>query len=588
MHEKLPEPIIKVVIAGNPLHSFKSLRLEQRINEHHRFQILLDYEVGESAGAYTLDKTTQWLGQLTGIIFGERTFRGIITEVSLYKDTGATFLNVSGYSYTYLLETEPHFASWNKSTLKDIVSELTSEAKVAAKISPERTKPLEYECQYGESNFRFLQRLAQQHYEWFYFNGEELVFGKPMLPKDITLIYQQDLDHLNIGIQASAKASSGYAHRSENDQTFRAESPNTPKGFGPLGYQAFEQSIKVFSTPGNQYSDIRVGSDYELQQYMEKKQQADAAYSHSITADTDYLGLMVGNVVTIKSSVQVKGNQYKDEILGSYFITEIVHYADEPGRYRASFRAIPASVYTLPTAGVALPVAEPQMATVISNEDPQGHGRVEVRMNWQVKGMKTSWIRVLTPDAGSSGKVSSNRGFVFIPEKGDQVMIGFHYNDPNRPYVQGSLFNGKNAGGGGADNNVKSLTTRSGATIALDDKKGSITLRDSSGSTIILNGDNTITIQSADKITFESKEIEIKGKEKVSISSEAKLSLQGENSIISGASSMQVLGDTQVGIDAPSLGVGTSSTTSLKIEGSTVEIDGRVMTNVKGTILNLN
>ena len=54
--------------------------------------------------------------------------------------------------------------------------------------------------------------------------------------------------------------------------------------------------------------------------------------------------------------------------------------------------------------------------------------------------MKTSWIRVLTPDAGSSGKVSSNRGFVFIPEKGDQVMIGFHYNDPNRPYVQGSLF----------------------------------------------------------------------------------------------------------------------------------------------------
>lgn len=588
MHEKLPEPIIKVVIAGNPLHSFKSLRLEQCINEHHRFEMLLDYEVGEAAGAYTLDKTTQWLGQLTGIIFGERTFRGIITEVSLYKDKGATFLKVSGYSYTYLLETEPHFASWNKSTLKDIVSELTSEARVATKIRPERTIPLEYECQYGESNFRFLQRLAQQHFEWFYFDGEELVFGKPMLPNDITLIYQQDLDRLNIGIQASAKASSSYAHRSENDQTFRAESPNKPKGFGPLGYQAFEQSIKVFSTPGNQYSDIRVGSDYELQQHLEKKQQADAAYSHSITADTDYLGLMVGNVVTIKSSVQVKGNQYKDEILGSYFITEMIHYADEPGSYRASFRAIPASVYTLPTAGVTLPVAEPQMATVISNEDPQGHGRVQVRMNWQVKGMKTSWIRVLTPDAGSSDKVASNRGFVFIPEKGDQVMIGFHYNDPNRPYVQGSLFNGKNAGGGGADNNVKSLTTRSGATIALDDKNGSITLRDPKGSTIILNGDNTITIQSAEKITFKSKEIEIKGKEKVSISSEAELSLQGEKSTISGSSSMQVLGDTQVGIDAPSLGVGTSSTTSLKIEGSTVDIDGSVMTNVKGTILNLN
>ena len=46
MHEKLPEPIIKVVIAGNPLHSFKSLRLEQRINEHHRFQILWGIHLG--------------------------------------------------------------------------------------------------------------------------------------------------------------------------------------------------------------------------------------------------------------------------------------------------------------------------------------------------------------------------------------------------------------------------------------------------------------------------------------------------------------------------------------------------------------
>ena len=190
MHEKLPEPIIKVVIAGNPLHSFKSLRLEQSINAHHRFEMFLDYEVGEAAQAYTLDKTTEWLGKLTGIIFGERTFRGIITQVSLYKETGGTFLKVSGYSYTYLLETEPHFASWNKTTLKDIVSELTSQANVAAKIKPERTTPLEYECQYGESSFRFLQRLAQQHYEWFYFDGEELIFGKPMLPQAVTLVYQ--------------------------------------------------------------------------------------------------------------------------------------------------------------------------------------------------------------------------------------------------------------------------------------------------------------------------------------------------------------------------------------------------------------
>lgn len=587
MHEKLPEPIIKVVIAGNPLHSFKSLRLEQSINAHHRFEMFLDYEVGEAAQAYTLDKTTEWLGKLTGIIFGERTFRGIITQVSLYKETGGTFLKVSGYSYTYLLETEPHFASWNKTTLKDIVSELTSQANVAAKIKPERTTPLEYECQYGESSFRFLQRLAQQHYEWFYFDGEELIFGKPMLPQAVTLVYQQDLSRLDIGIQASAKASSSFSHRSDDNQIFSAESPNTPKGFGPLGYQAFEQSIKVFSSPGNQYSDIRVGSDHELQQYLEKKQQADAAYSHSIIAESDYLGLMVGDVVTIKSSVQVKGNQYKDEIIGNYIITEMMHYADEPGSYRCTFRAIPASVYTLPTAGVTLPVAEPQMATVVSNKDPQGHGRVQVRMNWQVKGMKTSWIRVLTPDAGSSDKVSSNRGFVFIPEEGDQVMIGFHYNDPNRPYVQGSLFNGKNAGGGGADNNVKSLTTRSGATIALDDKKGSITLRDPSGSVIILGGDKTVTISAVDKLILQSKEVLIVAEEQVGIQGkhvlqqgDEQVAIQAKQSLIKGTEQLVLTSDSEV-----SVGTGKEK---VEVMSTETNLNSSAETSISAAILKLN
>ena len=49
--------------------------------------------------------------------------------------------------------------------------------------------------------------------------------------------------------------------------------------------------------------------------------------------------------------------------------------------------------------------------------------------------MQTSWIRVLTPDAGVSDKVSTNRGFVFIPEKDDIVLVGFRYDDPNRPFV---------------------------------------------------------------------------------------------------------------------------------------------------------
>ena len=76
-----------------------------------------------------------------------------------------------------------------------------------------------------------------------------------------------------------------------------------------------------------------------------------------------------------------------------------------------------------------MPLAETQMATVLSNADPQGKGRVRVRMNWQTDGMQTGWVRVMTPDGGSSSDVKSNRGFVFIPEVGDQVLLGFRHGD---------------------------------------------------------------------------------------------------------------------------------------------------------------
>ncbi len=77
-----------------------------------------------------------------------------------------------------------------------------------------------------------------------------------------------------------------------------------------------------------------------------------------------------------------------------------------------------------------MPLAETQMATVLSNADPHGAGRVQVRMNWQTDNMRTSWVRVMTPDGGGSKDVKSNRGFVFIPEVGDQVLLGFRHGDP--------------------------------------------------------------------------------------------------------------------------------------------------------------
>jgi uncharacterized protein involved in type VI secretion and phage assembly len=107
----------------------------------------------------------------------------------------------------------------------------------------------------------------------------------------------------------------------------------------------------------------------------------------------------------------------------------------------------------------------------------------------------------MTPDAGSSDGVDKNRGMVFVPEAGDHVMVGFEFGDPNRPYVMGSLFHGKNAAGGGANNAVKSIITGSGIKIVFNDSAKSLHIEDPSGNTWDMDGNGNIAVNAPNNMT---------------------------------------------------------------------------------------
>lgn len=305
-----------------------------------------------------------------------------------------------------------------------------------------------------------------------------------------------------------------------------------------------------------------------------------------ITGESDCRILTVGSIIDVHTAIHTGIGIHVKNSIGTYIITEITHVAGMGDSYQNYFTALPSSIPTLPCPDVPLPVAHTQQAVVVSNEDPKKLGRVQVKMNWQTGPMQTSWIRVLTPDAGTSDKVTTNRGFVFIPEKGDQVMVAFRYDDPNRPFVLGSLFHGKSGTGGGSSNKTKSLTTRSGCTITLDDEKGSVTIADPTGSTIILNGDNTITIDAKDKITIHSKELEILADEKIRIEADSEVEVLGKTSTFEGKSEAKIKSDTSIKEEAATIDIKASAT--LKATGATVDVDGSAMTNIKGGLLNFN
>ncbi|MFC4412780.1 phage baseplate assembly protein V [Kaistella carnis] len=137
----------------------------------------------------------------------------------------------------------------------------------------------------------------------------------------------------------------------------------------------------------------------------------------------------------------------------------------------------------------------------MSNTDPSGKGRLTVKFDWQLHDT-TDFIRMMSPDAGGTDQVSQNRGYVAIPEVGDQVMVGFVHNHPDRPFVMGGMFHGQVGLGGGADNRVKSIQTRSGhrivftedESIIITDKSGNEIHLDTTGSNINITAPETMTL----------------------------------------------------------------------------------------------
>jgi len=520
----IPFNPITISIGKKSLSSFISLQIEQNIGKHHRFQMSVELESGGNRYVHNISENSKkWLGESI-VVKAANTpiFVGVVTNVQLHRE-GSDFgcIIVSGYSATYRMETAHSCFSWNDRTIGDVVKKLCEQAKVQLELNPAFKETKDFICQYEESDFDFIRRLAHQYQEWMYFDGTKLIFGKPRkLADPIRLEYGTTLSSLDIGLQTLARSEQVFSYHSGADREMQRMTPDLAYGHDKLAGEAFRASLGMFSKPARQHALPRISNETELVNYMGRKQAAETAETHYITAESQVPTLRVGSVVSLYSSFLERVGNLSEESLGDFIIIEITHEVSQGSYYKNRFKAIPATIKAMPSPKVRMPLSETQMATVLSNADPEGKGRVRVRMNWQTDGMQTSWVRVMTPDGGSSSDVKSNRGFVFIPEVGDQVLLGFRHGDPARPYVMGSLFNGTTGRGGLEGNHMKSLTTRSGHTIKLNDSLSSlgITIKDikgnsihidSVGDDIIINAKRNITINAGETFTVNAREMEV-------------------------------------------------------------------------------
>lgn len=490
---------LDIVIEGEALKHFKHFKLKQSAVKHHEFDLMLAHDTLGNTENHNLETAQNFLGKRITIVFKykdvengpERAFVGVITEVGFSQEKGSLGnIILKGYSPTVLLDAAPHIQSFGGAqeiSLNSIADQAIREGLGAQRFDfrvDAQHGNVSYSCQYEETHYNYLARIAEAYGEQFYYDGEVLHFGKlPPQEKPVKLTYGSSVHDVKIRMKAQHVNPVFYGYNSSKNLMLTTGSSKISHT-SDIAKRAYEISKKTFTTPSLRVAPIKAASFLDIDASQKGTAGSKAAEVFVTSGTTSVPFLYPGCIADIEMR---KSGSNETSYFTKLMITEVHHEVDARGHYTGTFDAIASDTGFIPRPEFQTPKAEPQFAKVISNTDPLGQGRVQVQFDWQ-KESATEFIRVMTPDAGSSDKVNKNRGFMAVPEVGDQVIVNFVHQHPDRPFVMGGMFHGGIGAGGGADNNIKSLSSRSGNKLELNDGEGSVFLTDQGGANMKFDG----------------------------------------------------------------------------------------------------
>ncbi|MEP7169203.1 MAG: phage baseplate assembly protein V [Bacteroidota bacterium] len=563
----MPDTIIPVSVSIANFKDdviYRNLVVNTVVGGHHQFSFTWNVGNLKNDQAFQVKTIKDNIGSLVSIQFDKNEFTGIITSIAVEDINSATqAFVVSGQSLSILIDDVPQCASYYKKNLKKIITgtlDGVPDNVLKKNITPTNTDEHQYITQYNETDFQFLQRLSTRYGEWFYVDGQKLVFGKT---GNSGAELKAGSDVKNFVIQGnlqpakySFKAYDGFKGENINKDGSPLDSLSNDYGDAAIG-----ASKDVYSrSTGRAMHSFNAVNKEMIESIAKLQTSVKTTQSLTVRGESKNPAMKAGN----KFKIKTESGSYE------YIATSVVHHSSQRGHYENNFNAVAGSSkvppYTNPN---VFRRADSQSALVKENHDTDGLNRIKVQFPWQKSSDMSPWIRVTTPHAGG------DKGWHFIPEKSEEVLVDFEGGDVDKPYMVASHFHGAAKSGlGDADNNVKSLITKSGNTFTLNDKDGSITITDPKGSTIILKGDETIEIKSKSKITVSSKDLEFKADNDIKMSAGNNFELESGNKFnMKSSSDMSIESQTKITQQA---------TTDFTVSGMKVDLDAQTDFKVHG------
>jgi len=284
---------------------------------------------------------------------------------------------------------------------------------------------------------------------------------------------------------------------------------------------------------------------------------------------------------------------------GEYYVTSATHVFAEGG-YVTTFGISgrePSTLSHLLGAGNGHGASQGTVQGVVTGEvtnldDPDNLGRAKVKYSW-LGDIESFWARIAAPSAGGE------RGFMYLPEVGDEVLVAFEHGDPRRPYILGQLWNSSDApplpnseATSGGVVNQRMIKSRSGHVIILDDTDGAekITIQDKTGSNemVIDSSQNsmTINVEGDFKVVAKGK-ITLESTQDMTLKTKANGTIETTGDFKATATK-NLTAEAKMNVNVKGLQLALEGQTKAELKGLTVSVNGSTLTEVKGALVKIN
>ncbi|MDF7820366.1 contractile injection system protein, VgrG/Pvc8 family [Runella sp. MFBS21] len=609
---------IEITINGTTIPRVNYLRINQRFESHHSFEISVSPSTLAGQSERLRNVADSFMGQRVAVRMSQtregfptqnNTFIGVVMSVKLVRgqSQNSSYL-ITGFGLSIFLAMGLGTRSYSEKTLSDIVNSTLSDDWVLN--SPTYTTPIPYVTQYDEDRFHFLQRLADRYGEWFYYNGEKLIFGKNARPSTptITLMHSRNFFDMEYGLRITpVKWKTSYFNY-EEFQRFDADSAaEQVSGLSSLSQMMLDRSEQTFTDNGlNEIGYQDFVTEAALKQAVKVEKSERANQLAIISGRTPEMELKIGNLVSIVEPIYQNGEIVDRVEYGTFVITALYHSVDGSGVYQAYFEGIPQDTDMPPVNYNVIPrKATPQVAIVKDTADPLELGRVQLQMWWQ--GVRASEPDQLTPWVRVAMHMTGKSKSYFIPEVDDTVMVDFEYGNPDLPFVVGSLYAndaGPRKPGGElfrSDNHIKGIITRAQNHIIIDDTDGKEKIRifnkeeknlielSLDGTHITIKSEGDINFEAGGNINMKAQKYDVTLKDMMRVNTEESVYISAQKEVAAYTETGGIFLDSKDKLNLKSaMGTEMTSDMSITVDGLDVSIDAKTNTNVKGSVqLNL-